>query len=69
VRKNMISMQHLWVMTHYCDEIPTIEDFLNMCHRGFIVHNFLYGCAPLRILLYTIDTLRLHIFLMYNLST
>jgi hypothetical protein len=31
VRKNMISMLHLWAMVHYRDKIPTLEDFLNMC--------------------------------------
>jgi hypothetical protein len=31
VRKNMISILHLWAMVHYRDEIPTLEDFLNMC--------------------------------------
>jgi hypothetical protein len=30
VRKNMISMLHMWAMAHY-HEFPTLEDFLNMC--------------------------------------
>jgi hypothetical protein len=31
VRKNMIAMLHLWAMTHYRDEISTLDDFLHMC--------------------------------------
>jgi hypothetical protein len=31
VGKNMISMLHMCVMAHYCEELPTLEDFLNMC--------------------------------------
>jgi hypothetical protein len=31
VRKNMISMLHLWAMAHYRDEILTLEDFLTLC--------------------------------------
>jgi hypothetical protein len=31
VRKTMISMLNLWAMAHHCVEIPTIEEFLNMC--------------------------------------
>jgi hypothetical protein len=32
VRKNMIAMLHVWMMAHYHNEIPTIEEFLHMCH-------------------------------------
>jgi hypothetical protein len=31
VRKNMIAMLHGWMMAHYRNEIPTIEDLLHMC--------------------------------------
>jgi hypothetical protein len=31
VRKNMISMLHMWAMVHYREELSTLEDFLNMC--------------------------------------
>jgi exonuclease III len=31
VRKNMITMLHMWAMAHYRNEIPTIEDFLLKC--------------------------------------
>jgi hypothetical protein len=31
VRKTMISMLHLWAMAHFRIEIPTLEEFLNMC--------------------------------------
>jgi hypothetical protein len=31
VRKNIISMLHLWSMAHHRDEFLTLEDFLNMC--------------------------------------
>jgi hypothetical protein len=31
LRKNMISMLHMWAMAHYREEFPTLEDFLNMC--------------------------------------
>jgi hypothetical protein len=31
-KKNMIAMLHVWTMAHYRNEIPTIEDFLHMCH-------------------------------------
>jgi hypothetical protein len=31
VRKNMIAMLHGWIMAHYRNEIPTIEEFLHMC--------------------------------------
>jgi hypothetical protein len=27
----MISMLHLLAMTHYCDEISTLEDLLHLC--------------------------------------
>jgi hypothetical protein len=32
MRKNMIAMLHVRTMAHYCNEIPTMEDFLHMCH-------------------------------------
>ena len=31
MRKNMIAMLHLRAMTHYCDEISTLDNFLHMC--------------------------------------
>jgi exonuclease III len=31
VRKNMITMLHMWAMAHYRNEIPTIEDLLLKC--------------------------------------
>jgi hypothetical protein len=31
MRKNMISMLHLWVLAHHRIEVSTIEEFLNMC--------------------------------------
>jgi hypothetical protein len=31
VRKNMISMLYLCALADYCDEILTLEDFLNIC--------------------------------------
>jgi hypothetical protein len=31
MRKNTISMIHLWVLAHHPIDVPTIEEFLNMC--------------------------------------
>jgi hypothetical protein len=31
MRKNMISMLHLWVLAHHRIEVSTMEEFLNMC--------------------------------------
>ena len=31
VKKTMISTLHLWVMAYHHNELPTIEEFLNMC--------------------------------------
>jgi hypothetical protein len=31
VRKNMISILHMWTMAHYREELPTLDDFLNIC--------------------------------------
>jgi hypothetical protein len=31
MRKNTISMIHLWALAHHPIDVPTIEEFLNMC--------------------------------------
>jgi hypothetical protein len=31
VRKNMVSMLHVWAMADHRNEFPTLEEFLNMC--------------------------------------
>ena len=31
MRKNMISMLHLWALAHHCIDVSTIEEFLNIC--------------------------------------
>jgi hypothetical protein len=31
VRKNTVSMLHVWAMADHRNEFPTLEEFLNMC--------------------------------------